>query len=69
MASLVFQVTMLSSAGSDRVNVQLTQVNTETPNQPFFGSTISLNLPQAEADAYEINARYTLTISPEVSAA
>lgn len=62
MANLTFIVQSLSSAGPDRVAVNLTQLNSDSA-QPFFGSNLSLNLPTADAKTYEINAHYTITLT------
>ena len=71
MADLTFQVQSLSSAGPDRVNVALVQVDanpstTASPvaATPFFGANLNLNLSQADAAGYDVNQRYTLSLTP-----
>ena len=76
MTDLVFQVQSLVSAGPDRVNVSLIQVDPDavvapinqaptTPSTAFFGANLSLNLSQAEAAAYDVNQRYTLSLTQQ----
>jgi hypothetical protein len=68
MASLVFQVQSMVSAGPDRVNVSLTQVDPNAaPSNgapvPFYGASLNLNLSQDEAASYDVNQRYTLSLT------
>ena len=62
MANLTFIVQSLSSAGADRVAVNFSQVNPD-PAQPFYGSNLALNLPQADASIYAVNTEYNLTLT------
>lgn len=70
MASLVFQVQSMSSAGVDRVNVNLIQVDPNAtvgqpglPPAPFYGSSLNLNLSQDDAASYDVNQQYTLSLT------
>jgi len=63
MANLTFTVQSLSSAGADRVSVNLSQVNPD-PAQPFYGSNLALNLSQVDASSYIVNTEYILTLTP-----
>lgn len=70
MASLVFSVQSTATAGPDRVNVNLSQVAPDavgTTATPFFGANLTLNLTQAEADAYKVNQRYTMALTLEAT--
>ena len=62
MANLTFTVQSLSSAGVDRVSVNLSQVNPD-PAQPFYGSNLALNLSQEDASAYNVNTEYNLVLT------
>lgn len=51
-----------STAGPDRVNVSLVLAQNDTA-PGAGGANLNLNLPQAEADLYEVNSSYTLTLT------
>lgn len=69
VATTLFVVQSKSSAGTDQVNVQFVEWTTQSVvngiAQPFTGAVQSFNrtLPQAEADAYEINSKWEQTLT------
>jgi hypothetical protein len=62
-STVTFTVTSKSSAGPDTVNVAFVEVTQPGASGVTYQQSFNRTLPQAEADAYEINSQWVQSLT------